>query len=48
MDELIKLVAQMRQLQKDYFKTRDRGILAKCKEIEQKVDKAINELETEK
>lgn len=35
------LVRDMRQLQKDYFRTRDREVLVKSKELEKRVDEEI-------
>lgn len=35
------LVTSMRMKQKEYFATRDRGALAKAKELEAKVDEEI-------
>jgi hypothetical protein len=34
----INLVADMRDLQKDYFATRDKGVLGKAKQLEKEVD----------
>jgi len=31
-------VAKMREAQKEYFKTRDRGVLVRSKQLEQEVD----------
>ena len=39
--EFILLVEQMRNAQKEYFKTRDRMVLLKSKELEKKVDEQI-------
>lgn len=42
MDEkFIKLVAEMRKAQKDFFKTRDSTYLKKSKALEKKVDEEI-------
>lgn len=41
--EFIELVRQMRNAQKEYFRTRDKRILACSKELERRVDKAIEE-----
>ena len=41
-DDFMSLVADMRQAQKDYFKTRDKAILRKAKELEQKVDQQVS------
>jgi hypothetical protein len=43
-EEFIALVAKMRSLQKQYFKTRDRSTLEKSKSVEIQVDAAIAEL----
>lgn len=42
--EFIALVAEMRSLQKQYFKTCDRSTLEKSKSVERQVDAAIAEL----
>lgn len=34
-------VKEMRRLQVEYFKTRDRGVLERCKALEQSVDEAL-------
>lgn len=39
--EFFYLVAEMRQTQKDYFKTRDKEVLVKSKELEKRVDEEI-------
>jgi len=44
MDDFIKLVEEMRKLQKQYFKTRDRDVLIRSKESERKVDTFIKDL----
>lgn len=44
MDDFIKLVEEMRKLQKQYFKTRDRDVLIRSKEAERKVDIFIKDL----
>ena len=38
MNEFIELVREMRNAQKEYFKTRDTNVLLKSKELERKVD----------
>lgn len=38
-------VKEMRSLQKEYFKTRDKGILAKSKAKEKEIDEIILEIE---
>lgn len=43
-ERFVAMVEQMRALQKEYFKTRDRGILQQSKNAEREVDKAIKEL----
>lgn len=40
-NEFVKLVAQMREAQRNYFKTRDRSWLAKSKALERQVDNLI-------
>lgn len=42
-DKIIFETKIMRQMQIDYFINRDRNILTKCKNQEQKVDKLIKE-----
>ncbi len=39
--ELARLVKRMRQLQRQYFKTRDKGIIPACQRAEAQVDKAV-------
>ena len=41
--EFYDLVRQMRNAQKEYFRTRDRRILTCSKELERRVDKALQE-----
>ena len=43
--ELISLVKQMRHLQRLYFRYRDKEVLKKAKQLEQKVDAMIKQLE---
>ena len=38
MKQFIELVREMRNAQKEYFKTRDKDVLLKSKELERKVD----------
>ncbi len=38
MEQFIKQVANLRRLQKEYFKSRDYLILKKCKDAEKEVD----------
>ena len=38
MNEFIELVREMRNAQIEYFKTRDKSVLLKSKELERKVD----------
>jgi hypothetical protein len=40
-DEFVKLVQQMRDAQKRWFKYRDIEVLSKCKQLEREVDRAI-------
>lgn len=49
MNDFIKKVAEMRKLQKDYFRTRDSYVLKKAKEAEAAIDaeiKLINDKQT--
>lgn len=39
--DFFKKVAFMRQLQKEYFNTRSKSVLAECKAIEREVDTEI-------
>ena len=39
--EFFSKVALMRQLQKEYFKTRSKSLLAECKAIERDIDNEI-------
>lgn len=48
MKELIQAVKLMRELQKKYFRTRDREVLSQSKEAEKRVDAIITELTKEK
>lgn len=43
MNEFIELVREMRNAQKEYFKTRDKNILQKSKELERKVDALLQQ-----
>lgn len=43
-EEFIKTIQEMRDAQKEYFKTRDRVSLAKSKELERKVDNMLSNL----
>jgi hypothetical protein len=43
-EEFIKTIQEMRNAQKEYFKTRDRVSLAKSKELERKVDNMLSNL----
>lgn len=45
-DDFFKLVAQMRQAQKDYFRTRRPDVLEESKRLEKAVDKALKEHNT--
>lgn len=42
--ELAKLVADMRNAQKEYFRTRSGPALEKSKQLEKRVDTAVKEL----
>jgi hypothetical protein len=44
--ELLKHVKEMRALQKDYFRTRNKNILVLSKQKEKEVDKLIQDIET--
>lgn len=44
-NEFVKLVKEMREMQKKYFKTRDTKVLAESKRLEREVDKEIEETE---
>lgn len=41
MTEFMQLVREMRKAQKEYFKTRDKDVLAKSKQLEKRVDDEI-------
>lgn len=43
-EEFIKTIQEMRNAQKEYFKTRDRVSLAKSKELEREVDNMLSNL----
>lgn len=43
MNEFIELVREMRNAQKEYFKTRDKNVLLKSKELERKVDTFVSQ-----
>ena len=45
MTEFLQLVREMRAAQKDYFKTRDKDVLAKSKQLEKRVDDEIKKEE---
>ena len=42
MNEFIQKVAEMRRLQKEYFRSRDKYILMECKKAESEVDEFLN------
>ncbi len=44
-EEFITLVREMRDAQKEYFKTRNKIILAKSKDLERKVDKMLSQFQ---
>lgn len=44
-NDFIKLVKEMRETQKRYFKTRNAEVLAESKRLEREVDKKIEEAE---
>lgn len=43
MREFFELVREMRNAQKEYFKTRDKNVLLKSKELERKVDAYLSQ-----
>lgn len=43
MNEFIELVRQMREAQKEYFRTRDRQVLQRSKVLEKRVDVLLAE-----
>lgn len=43
MNKFIELVREMRNAQKEYFKTRDKSALLKSKELERKVDSFLTQ-----
>ena len=43
-NEFIAKVAEMRSLQKEYFRDRDRSILDRCKFLEKEVDLELKKL----
>ena len=45
MTEFMQLVREMRKAQKEYFKTRDKDVLAKSKQLEKRVDSKIKKEE---
>ena len=45
MNKLVTAVKNMRQLQKEYFKTRDLDVLSRSKVAEKEVDRLLEELE---
>jgi hypothetical protein len=45
MNEFILLVKQMRQAQKEYFKTRSPEALQKSKQLERSVDQFLNHMQ---
>lgn len=40
-EDFIKLVAKMRAAQREYFRTRDRGVLQQSKDLERQVDQWV-------
>ena len=44
MKEFIELVREMRNAQKEYFRTRDKNVLQRSKELERKVDSFLAQL----
>lgn len=47
MKDFIELVKKMRDAQKEYFRTRDKVVLAESKKLEKQVDNRINELQNQ-
>jgi len=45
MNEFEKMVAEMRKLQKEYFRTRKGVVLGDCKKIERQVDEYLKGIE---
>lgn len=43
-EDLAAIVRQMRKLQRDYFRTRDQGTLRESKDMERRVDAALEHL----
>lgn len=48
MTELIELVKRMRRKQKEYFRRRDANVYVECRDLERKVDAALEEYEKSK
>ena len=48
MTELIELVKRMRRKQKEYFRRRDAKVYVECRDLERKVDAALEEYEKSK
>lgn len=40
--EFVSLVREMRNCQREYFRTRDRNVLIRSKSLEQRVDEALS------
>ena len=47
MTDFMELVKEMRSAQKEYFRTRDANVLNRSKDLEKKVDRAIDNAEEE-
>ena len=45
--DFIVMVSTMRELQRQYFKTRDKGVLGQAIQVEGKVDEFINQFNEE-
>ena len=43
----LEVVSQMRSAQKKYFRTRDKDVLIKSKQLESQVDKFINDFNSQ-
>lgn len=46
--ELIELFKKMRRKQKEYFRRRDANVYIECRELEKKVDAALEDYERSK
>lgn len=48
MNEFEQLVSEMRNAQREYFRTRDKEVLQRSKELERKVDAYLSNIKTPK